>query len=153
MSKSCKVVNAMPTVKKEQKTVKTAPAKVAVVKEKQPKKEISTDVIKSSAFAVIETGGKQYRVSVGDTIKIEIIKGEHKEGDSITFDKVLLVDNGKDVTDIGTPYVAGAKVIGTLSEIGRHPKVTVIKYLQKSRYFKKNGHRQPYFKIKIEKIN
>jgi large subunit ribosomal protein L21 len=111
------------------------------------------------AFAIIETGGKQYRVSVGDSIKIEKIKADSakgsvvpKEGDMIVFDKVLLVDNGKDSTDIGTPYVAQAKVSGTLVEIGRGQKVTVIKYKQKSRYFKKNGHRQPYFKVKIEKI-
>lgn len=108
----------------------------------------------NGGFAVIETGGKQYRVAVGDSIKIEKIKEkELKEGDSIVFDKVLLVDNGKDVTDVGAPYIPGAKVSATLIEIGRSPKVTVIKYKQKSRYFKKNGHRQPFFKVKIEKIS
>ena len=75
--------------------------------------------------------------------------GEHKEGDTITFDKVLLWDNGKDTT-IGTPYIAGAKVTATLQEIGRSPKVDVIKYKQKSRYYKKYGHRQPFMKVKIE---
>ena len=70
----------------------------------------------------------------------------------MSFDKVLLVDDGKGVTDIGTPYIAGAKVSATLLTIGRAPKITVIKYKQKSRYFKKNGHRQPFFKVKIEKI-
>lgn len=111
-------------------------------------------------FAVIETGGKQYRVAVGDSIKIEKLisadkdgKKEYKEGSAITFDKVLLMDNGKGATDIGTPYLADAKVSGTLMEIGRHKKVTVIKYKSKSRYFKKTGHRQPYFKVKIEKIS
>ncbi len=126
---------------------------------KKPTKQEKTEKVKDTSvksndgsFAVIETGGKQYKVSVGDTLKVEKMKGEYKEGDSITFDKVLLVDNGKDVTDIGTPYVDGAKVEASLVEIGRNAKVTVIKYKQKSRYFKKNGHRQPYFKVRIEKI-
>lgn len=102
-------------------------------------------------FAVIKTGGKQYKVSVGDSVKIEKIIGEYKEGDKVTFDKVLLVDNGKDTT-IGTPTIKGAEVKATIAEIGRAQKVTVIHYKQKSRYFKKNGHRQPYFKITIDSI-
>lgn len=101
-----------------------------------------------SEFAVISAGGKQYKVSVGDVVTIEKIKGEYKEGDTITFDKVLLVDDGSNTT-IGTPYIEGANVTATLESIGRHPKVTVIKYKQKSRYFKKNGHKQPYFKVKV----
>ncbi len=105
----------------------------------------------STEFAVIATGGKQYKVSVGESIKIEKIIGDYKEGDKITFDKVLLVDDGSNTT-IGTPHIDGAKVEATLEEIGRHAKVTVIKYKQKSRYFKKNGHRQPYFKVKITAI-
>ena len=100
-------------------------------------------------FAVIQTGGKQYKVKVGDEIKIEKILGDHKEGDKIVFDKVLLVDNGSDTT-IGTPYIAAAKVTATITKIGRLPKVDVIKYKQKSKYFKKNGHKQPYFQVKIE---
>ena len=99
-------------------------------------------------FAVIETGGKQYKVSKGDVVKIEKLAGEHKEGDTITFDKVLLVDNGKDTT-IGTPYISGAKVMGTLKEGGRDKKITVIRFKAKSRYHKKTGHRQPYFKVEI----
>ena len=114
-------------------------------------KEITLE--KNGSFAVIETGGKQYRVAVGDAIKIEKITGQFKEGDGIVFDKVLLVDDDKGVTDIGTPYIACAKVSATLIEIGRAPKVVVIKYKQKSRYFKKNGHRQPFFKVKIDKIS
>lgn len=100
-------------------------------------------------FAVIQTGGKQYKVKVGDEIKIEKILGDHKEGDKVVFDKVLLVDNGKDTT-IGTPYITNAKVNATITKIGRLPKVDVIKYKQKSKYFKKNGHKQPYFQVKIE---
>ncbi|HEY4503979.1 MAG TPA: 50S ribosomal protein L21 [Candidatus Paceibacterota bacterium] len=102
-------------------------------------------------FAVIQTGGKQYKVSAGNEIKIEKLPGDHKEGDKVVFDKVLLVDNGSDTT-IGTPFIDKAKVTGTITKIGTLPKVTVIKYKQKSRYFKKNGHKQPYFKIKIEGV-
>ncbi len=100
-------------------------------------------------FAVIQTGGKQYKVKVGDEIKIEKISGDYKEGDKVIFDNVLLVDNGSDTT-IGTPYISGAKVNGTITKVGRLAKVNVIKYKQKSKYFKKNGHKQPYFQVKIE---
>ena len=102
-------------------------------------------------FAVIETGGKQYKVSKGDVLTIEKLKGEPKEGSKITFDKVLLTDNGKD-TIIGTPYIKGGKVTGTLEEEGRGKKIHVIRYKAKSRYFKKKGHRQPYMKIKITSL-
>jgi large subunit ribosomal protein L21 len=102
-------------------------------------------------FAVIQTGGKQFNVSKGDSITIEKLIGEYKEGDKIIFDKVLLVDNGKDTT-IGTPYITKAEVSGTITEIGRSPKVDVVKYKQKSRYHKRNTHRQPFFKVKIESI-
>lgn len=102
-------------------------------------------------FAVIQTGGKQYRVAVGETVKIEKLSDTAKVGDKVTFDKVLLVDDGKDTT-IGAPFIAGAAVNGTISEIGRSQKVTVIHYKQKSKYFKKNGHKQPFFKVKIDSI-
>lgn len=99
-------------------------------------------------FAIIETGGKQYMVSEGDTVKIEKIPGDFKLGDSITFDKVLLVDNGKDTT-IGEPYIKGASVAAEVKKISRAKKVVVIKYKAKSNYFKKRGHRQPYFEVKV----
>jgi len=102
-------------------------------------------------FAVIATGGKQYRVSKGDVVKIEKFKGDFKVGDKITFDKVMLVEDGKDTT-IGTPYITKASVEGTLKEIGRNKTVEVVKYKQKSRYYKKNGHRQPWFKVEISSI-
>ncbi len=102
-------------------------------------------------YAVIQTGGKQYKVSAGAEIKIEKLTGTHKEGDKIVFDKVLLVDNGKDTT-IGTPFIEKAKVTATITKIGVLPKVTIIRYKQKSRYFKKNGHKQPYFNVKIEAV-
>ena len=99
-------------------------------------------------FAVIHTGGKQYKVSKGDVVKIEKIIGDFKVGDKIVFDKVLLVEDGKDTT-IGTPYISEASVEATLKEVGRNKTIEVVKYKQKSRYFKKNGHRQPWFKVEI----
>ncbi len=106
---------------------------------------------KTEEYAVIETGGKQYRVSAGDSIKIEKIADDMNIGDKVTFDKVLLVDNGSETT-IGAPYIAGAKVEATVKDIARHDKVVVVKYLQKSRYHKKNGHKQPYFEVTIDSI-
>ena len=102
-------------------------------------------------FAVIATGGKQYKVSKGDTLKIEKIKGDFKVGDKIVFDEVMLVEDGKDTT-IGTPYIKEASVLATLEEVGRNKTVDVVKYKQKSRYYKKNGHRQPWFKVTIDSI-
>lgn len=110
-------------------------------------------------FAVIETGGKQYLVSEGDTVRIEKVKGpltasgygEFKVGDEVTFDKVLLVDNGSDTT-VGAPYIAGAKVTAEVTRIAKAPTVTVIKYKAKSNYFKKRGHRQPFFEVSIKKL-
>ncbi len=102
-------------------------------------------------FAVIKTGGKQYKVAVGDVVSIEKIKGEYAKGDKISFDEVLLTQDSKDTT-IGTPFVSGAKVNAEIVEIGRLRKVMVVKYKQKSRYLKRNGHRQPFFKVKILSI-
>jgi large subunit ribosomal protein L21 len=107
--------------------------------------------MKKEEFAVIFTGGKQYKASVGGLLSIEKIIGEYKKGDKLSFDKVLLVDDGKDTT-IGTPYIKGAKVDAEIVEIGRSRKVMVVKYKQKSRYLKRNGHRQPFFKVKITSI-
>ncbi|MDO8471473.1 MAG: 50S ribosomal protein L21 [bacterium] len=103
-------------------------------------------------YAVFATGGKQYRVVVGDRVKIEKLGDEYKEGDKLTFDKVLLVDDGASETTIGTPFIKGAEVKATLNKIARYKTIDVIKYKQKSRYFKKYGHRQPYFEIKIDSI-
>ena len=102
-------------------------------------------------FAVIQTGGKQYKVSKGDVLTIEKLSGEPKQGSKITFDKVLLTDDGKK-TEIGDPYVKGAKVTATLEEEGRGKKIHVIKFKSKSRYFRKYGHRQPYMKVKITNL-
>ncbi len=104
--------------------------------------------MKSMKFAVIQTGGKQYKVSKDDIVSIEKMTGEYKVGDKVSFDKVLLVDDGKNTT-IGTPYIKDASVETEITEIGRSRKVMVVKYKQKSRYLKRNGHRQPFFKVKI----
>ena len=102
------------------------------------------------AFAVIKTGGKQYIVEAGRYYTFEKIMGSIK-GDSVTFDEVLLVDDGKS-TEVGTPTVGG-KVTGTVLEEGKGVKKVVIKYKAKSRYFKKRGHRQPFFKVKIDSLS
>ena len=105
----------------------------------------------SKEFAVIFTGGKQYKVAVGDVLKVEKLDGEFAVGDKIVFDKVLLVDNGVDTT-IGTPYIKGATVESLFVKLGKRPTVNVVKYKQKSRYLKKNGHRQPFVEVKISAI-
>lgn len=107
--------------------------------------------MKTMEFAVIQTGGKQYKVRAGETITIEKLDGDFKKGDKITFDQVLLSDDGSKAT-FGTPFIKGSKVVGELVSQGRAQKVTVIKYKQKSRYFKKNGHRQPFMKVKIASL-
>ncbi|MFZ2500398.1 MAG: 50S ribosomal protein L21 [Minisyncoccia bacterium] len=102
--------------------------------------------------AVIKTGGKQYVVSKDDVIAIEKLPGDLKKGDSVVFSEVLLVDNGSDTT-IGAPIIKGAEVKGTVVLVGKSPKVEVVKYKPKSRYYKRNGHRQPVIKVKIDSIS
>ena len=100
-------------------------------------------------YAVIETGGKQYRVQQGDVLFVEKIDAE--EGANISFDKVLLVSKeGNGVA--GKPYVDGAKVDAVVVEHGKAKKIVVFKYKSKKNYRKKQGHRQPYTKVKIENI-
>jgi large subunit ribosomal protein L21 len=101
-------------------------------------------------YAIIETGGKQYRVSEGDVVSIE--KVEVEQGETIEFDRVLTVVNGDKVM-IGTPLVTGAKVSGQVVEHGRGKKILVFKYKAKSNYRRRQGHRQPFTKVKIETIN
>ena len=97
-------------------------------------------------YAIIETGGKQYKVCAGDTIKVE--KLDAAAGDKFTFDKVLFVD-GK----AGTPYVAGASVVANVLEQGKGKKIVAFKYKPKKAYSRKVGHRQPFTSVKIETIN
>lgn len=103
-------------------------------------------------IAVIKTGGKQYVVSEGDTVYIEKLPEALVAGDAIAFSEVLMVDNGSETT-IGTPAIKGASVKGTIVEAGKGEKIEVVKYKPKSRYFKRNGHRQPFLKVKITSIS
>ena len=100
-------------------------------------------------YAIIATGGKQYKVSEGDTIKVE--KLGVTAGDTVTFDQVLVVSDGE--VKVGDPTVAGATVEATVVGEGKAKKVIVYRYKRKSGYHKKNGHRQPFTQVKIEKIN
>jgi large subunit ribosomal protein L21 len=97
-------------------------------------------------IAIIATGGKQYVISEGTVLDIEKISS--KVGDKVVFDQVLLTDDGTSMKT-GTPMLDGAKVSAELIAEGREKKVTVIRYRQKSRYFKKKGHRQAFSKVKI----
>ncbi len=120
-------------------------------------KEIKTVKQKSdtkpATFAVIATGGKQYIVRKGDKVKVEKLPGaeKRKEGDTITFENVLLMDDGTS-TKLGEPYIKGAKVEAKLIEDGRDKKLHVIRFRAKSRYFRKYGHRQPYTLVEITKV-
>jgi large subunit ribosomal protein L21 len=101
-------------------------------------------------FAIIETGGKQYKVSEGDVIYVE--KLEVEAGDSYTFDRVLAVSTDAGFT-VGAPTVEGATVTATVEKNGKAKKLYIIRYKSKKNEKKKQGHRQPYTKLKIETIN
>lgn len=100
-------------------------------------------------FAVIKTGGKQYRVASGDQLKVEKFAGE--VGSEIVLDQVLAVGQGADVA-LGTPLVSGASVRATVVSHGRHDKVTIFKMRRRKHYRKSQGHRQSYTEIRIEAI-
>ena len=100
-------------------------------------------------YAVIATGGKQYKVSEGETVRVEKLGVE--EGETVTFDKVLVV--GGDDVKVGTPYVDGASVEASVVKNGKDKKIIVYKYKSKKGYHKKQGHRQPYTKVEIKAIN
>ncbi|WP_421380167.1 50S ribosomal protein L21 [Bacillus salacetis] len=100
-------------------------------------------------YAIIETGGKQIKVEEGQTIYIEKLAGN--EGETVTFDKVLFV--GGDNVKVGSPLVDGATVTAKVEKQGRAKKLVVFKYKPKKNYRRKQGHRQPYTKVTIDKIN
>ncbi|MFT0212588.1 50S ribosomal protein L21 [Pseudomonas sp. F1_0610] len=100
-------------------------------------------------YAVIVTGGKQYKVAEGEYLKVE--KLDVATGDAITFDRVLLVGNGEDVK-IGAPVVDGAKVTAEVTDHGRHDKVRIIKFRRRKHSMKRQGHRQWFTEIKITGI-
>jgi large subunit ribosomal protein L21 len=101
-------------------------------------------------YAVIESGGKQHRVTEGEVLKLELI--EAGAGESISFDKVLMVGQGADV-QIGAPYVAGGKVTAEVLNHGRADKVTIIKFKRRKHFRKQQGHRQWFTEVKITGIS
>lgn len=101
-------------------------------------------------YAVIETGGKQYRVAEGDTVKVEKLAVE--EGASVELDRVLMVADGENVT-IGKPFIEGGKVTATVKAHGRGDKVKIIKFRRRKHYMKRQGHRQWFTELKITGIN
>ncbi|MGE5390504.1 MAG: 50S ribosomal protein L21 [Deltaproteobacteria bacterium] len=101
-------------------------------------------------YAIIQTGGKQYKVSEGTILMVE--KLEIEAGQQLTLDQVLMVGDENGGIKIGNPLVAGAKVEAVVLEQGKHKKIVVYKYKKRKNYRKKQGHRQPFTKIKIEKI-
>jgi large subunit ribosomal protein L21 len=100
-------------------------------------------------YAIIETGGKQIKVEEGQVIYVEKLGAD--QGETVTFDKVLFV--GGENVQVGSPTVSGATVTAKVEKQGRQKKITVFKYKAKKNYRKKQGHRQPYTKVTIEKIN
>jgi large subunit ribosomal protein L21 len=100
-------------------------------------------------YAVIESGGKQHRVKAGQSVKLETLSVA--EGATLSFDKVLLVSDGEQVT-VGAPYVVGAKVVAEVISHGRGPKITIIKFRRRKNYRRKQGHRQGFTEVKITGI-
>jgi len=100
-------------------------------------------------YAVVETGGKQYKVSAGDTVHVEKLPFE--VGEKIELDRVLLVADGNEV-QVGQPTVEGAKVLATVTDHLKGPKIIVFKYKPKERYRRKKGHRQSYTRLTIDEI-
>lgn len=101
------------------------------------------------SFAIIETGGKQYRVSAGSKLKIEKIEGEADS--SVVFDKVLMTSDGANV-EVGAPYLSGVKVEAKIMRQGRARKVIVFKFHSKTRQHKTKGHRQSFTEVEITKL-
>jgi large subunit ribosomal protein L21 len=101
-------------------------------------------------YAVIQTGGKQYRVSAGDTVRVEKLAAD--EGATVQLDKVLMVGEGESVK-IGTPYVAGGSVTATVKSHGRDKKVKIIKFRRRKHYMRRQGHRQWFTELEITGIN
>ncbi|MGR9107890.1 MAG: 50S ribosomal protein L21 [Gammaproteobacteria bacterium] len=101
-------------------------------------------------YAVIQTGGKQYRVEEGQTLKFEKIAVE--EGNEVEFDRVLLVKSGDELT-VGKPFVEGGRVKGTVCSQGRHKKIKIIKFRRRKHYMKQMGHRQDYTEVRITGIS
>lgn len=102
-------------------------------------------------YAIIETGGKQFKVSEGDVIKTDLL--ENEVGSDVTFDRVVLASSGGDSVTVGAPLVNGASVTGTVLRQDKDKKILVFKYKPKKRVRKLTGHRQPFAEVKITKIS
>ena len=100
-------------------------------------------------YAVVATGGKQYKVQEGDILRVEKLEGE--VGATVTFDKVLMTSNGEEVS-LGAPLLEGAEVTGEIVEQGKAKKIIVFKYKRRKRYRRTQGHRQPFTAVKISAI-
>jgi large subunit ribosomal protein L21 len=100
-------------------------------------------------YAVIATGGKQYRVSEGTVVRIEKLTAE--AGANVEFDKVLLVGNGDDVK-VGSPFLSGGKVVATVQSHGKGEKKVIVKFRRRKHYMRQGTHRQPYTEVKITSI-
>jgi large subunit ribosomal protein L21 len=105
--------------------------------------------MRSFMYAVISTGGKQYRLEQGDLVEVESLKGA--VGDKVVFDEVLAIGD-EETSSFGSPLVAGAQVVGTIVEQGRGAKIKVLKFKRRKMYRKKTGHRQGFTSVKIESI-
>lgn len=101
-------------------------------------------------YAVIQTGGKQYRVTQGDTLRVEKLAAD--EGATVELDKILMVANGEDIK-VGAPYVVGGTVTAKVKAHGRGDKVTIIKFRRRKHYMKRQGHRQWFTELEITGIN
>jgi large subunit ribosomal protein L21 len=102
-------------------------------------------------FAVIKTGGKQYRVEKGATVEVELLPGAENSGDKVAFDQVLLI-YGEGGTRVGNPLIPGARVEGTLVEPTRGPKVRIYKHKRRKAYRRRAGHRQDLLKVRVDEI-
>ena len=100
-------------------------------------------------YAVVETGGKQYKVSAGETVEVDKLSLE--VGEKVELDRVLLLSDGEDVR-VGQPTVEGAKVLATVTDHVKGPKLIVFKYRPKQRYRRKKGHRQTYTRLTVDEI-
>lgn len=100
-------------------------------------------------YAILETGGKQYRVSAGQSIKLE--KLEADAGSTLHFDRILMIGNGEEST-VGTPLVEGAKVLVEIEKHGRHQKIQIIKFKRRKHQMKRQGHRQDFTQVKVKEI-
>lgn len=101
-------------------------------------------------YAVIKSGGKQYRVAAGETIKVERLSGD--VGADVTIDQVVAVGSGAELV-LGAPLVAGASVLASIVSHGRHPKVRIFKMKKRKHYQKRQGHRQSYTEIRVSAVN